>query len=142
MTVITCSGDCSLSHSLWDLAHREADAFKWYESERCGYDVGPIAHREWSRRFWRLFCRHRRLEHVLGKRRIREFDEASFGSLRDPALHHSPVVRFVMQRFVDDGWENLHFMFWATGHGFALTELRDILRVLDVNSVRFDPPWS
>ncbi len=130
------------SHSLWELACREADAFKWLESERRGFDVGPIAHREWCRRFWGVFCRYRRVEHLLGTRRIREFDDASFGSLNDPAVLQRPVVRFVMERFVDEGWENLHFVFWSHRHGFALPELHEVLSVIDVNSARFDPPWS
>jgi len=134
--------ESSATHSLWELACREADAFKWLESERHGYDVGPIAHREWCRRFWGIFCRYRRVEHLLGTRRIREFDDASFGSLNDPSVLQRPVVRFVMERFADEGWENLHFVFWAHRHGFALTELHEVLSVIDVNSARFDPPWS
>lgn len=142
MTTIERSrGDGVAVHSLWDLAAHEADAFKWLESERCGFDVGSIAHREWCRRYWRIFCRFRRIEHLLGVRRFREFDEQSFGTLNDPAFLLRPVVSFVVQRFAHDGWENLHFFFWAHRHGFTDQELRDVLKLVDVNSARIDPPW-
>ncbi|MBX3437634.1 MAG: hypothetical protein KF861_09100 [Planctomycetaceae bacterium] len=126
--------------SLWELASREADHFKWIESERSGYDVGRLAHVEWSRRYWRAFCRYRRMEHLLGERRIREFDDASFGRLRDPELCRRPVVRFVIKQFVDEGWENLDFLLWAPHHGFELQELHEALSLVDVNAARFDPP--
>lgn len=126
--------------SLWELATREADCFRWLESERSGYDVGPVAQREWSRRYWRIFCRYRRIEHLTGQRRIREFDEDSFGRLSDPELLSRPVFRFVIEHFTVEGWENLQFLFSADLHGFELRELHEALSVVDVNSVRFDPP--
>jgi hypothetical protein len=126
--------------SLWELATREADSFRWLESERSGYDVGPLAQREWSRRYWRIFCRYRRIEHLMGECRIREFDEDSFGRLCDPELLCRPVVRFVIKHFADEGWENLQFLFWAPQLGFELRELHEALSLVDVNSARFDPP--
>lgn len=126
--------------SLWELATREADDYRWIESERSGYDVGPIAQREWSRRYWRIFCRYRRLEHLMGQRRIREFDDESFGRLSEPELLRRPVFRFVIKHFADEGWENLQFVFWAPEHGFDLPELHEALSVVDVNAARIDPP--
>lgn len=126
--------------SLLDLACHEANSFKWLESERSGYDVGSVAQREWTRRYWRIFCRYRRVEHLLGERRICEFDDDSFGRLRDPELRRRPAVRFVIEHFVDEGWENLHFLFWAPSHGFDRHELCEVLNLVDVNSARFDPP--
>ncbi len=129
--------------SLWELASREANDFKWFESERSGYDVGPIAQWEWSRRYWRIFCRHRRVEHLIGERLIREFDEESFGRLSDPDLLNRPVVRFVIDQFAHKGWENLDFLLWAPHHGFDSHELYEALRLVDVNAARFDPPcWD
>lgn len=141
-TIMRAGGERLTIHSLRDLASHEADAFKWLESERCGYDVGSIAHREWCRRYWRTFCRYRRIDHLLGTRRIREFDDDSFGSLNDPIFLLRPVVSFVVQRFVHEGWENLHFFLWAESHGFSEREILDVLSVVDVNSARIDPPWT
>lgn len=126
--------------SLWELATREAECFKWLESERSGYDVGRIAQLEWCRRYWRIFCRYRLIEHLYGERRIREFDDASFGRLKDPEVRRQPVVRFVIKQFADEGWENLDFLLSAPRHGFDVHELRETLSLVDVNSARFDPP--
>jgi len=142
MTASRTPSDSAGAYSLWDLAWREAATFKWLESERNGYDVGPVALQEWCHRYWRIFCRYRRIEHLTGVQRIREFDEASFATLNDPDELRRPVVSFVVERFVDEGWENLHFVFWAEGYGFSDRELHDVLDVVDVNSARFDPPWS
>ena len=127
--------------SLWELAELEARDHKWLLSERSGYDVGPSAFCDWSRRYWRVFCRYRRLEHLLGHRRIREFDVHSFGCLRDPRISGQPVVRFVLKHFAEDGWENLQFLCYAPERGFSSFELCNALALVDVNSARFDPPW-
>lgn len=132
-TVPTCS--------LWELAEHEAEFHKWIVSERSGYDVGRRALADWSRRYWKIFCRHRRLDHLYGRRRIREFDEGSFGRLCDPRVSSQPVVRFVIKHFAEDMWENLDFYRQATEHGVSLGELYDALALIDVNSARFDPPW-
>jgi hypothetical protein len=130
------------SESLWELALREAERFRWLESERSGFDVGPVAQREWSRRYWRIFCRYRRLEHLMGQRRICEFDQDSFGRLSDPEVLRRPAVRFVIERFADQGWENLNFLFSARDHGFDEGELCEALKLVDVNAARFDPPFA
>ena len=127
--------------SLWELAEREAHNHKWLLSERSGYDVGRDGLCDWSRRYWGIFCRYRRLDHLLGRRRIREFDDLSFGQLCDPRVGRHPVVRFVLKHFAEDGWENLTFLVDAEKHGVSIPELCEALTLIDVNSVRFDPPW-
>jgi hypothetical protein len=127
--------------SLWDLAQYEADFHKWLLSERSGYDVGALAWTDWSRRYWKIFCRHRRLDHLYGRQRIREFDDHSFGRLKDPRVCNRPVVRFVVKNFTDNLWENLDYYRLAPEHGVDYCELRDALTLIDVNSARFDPPW-
>jgi hypothetical protein len=127
--------------SLWELAECEALSHKWLLSEKFGYDVGHRALSDWSRRYWRVFCRYRRLEHLLGRRRIREFDPESFGCLCDPHVSGRPVIRFVLKHFTEDGWENLDFYREATEHGVSFGELFDALCLIDVNSARFDPPF-
>lgn len=127
--------------SLWELAEREARNHKWLLSERSGYDVGRDGLCDWSRRYWRVFCRYRWIDHLLGRRRIREFDDRSFGRLCDPRIGTHPTMRFVVKHFAEDGWENLKFLLEAEEHGVSLPELREALTLVDVNSVRFDPPW-
>lgn len=127
--------------SLWDLAQHEADFHKWLLSERSGYDVGQNAWSDWSRRYWNIFCRYRRLDHLYGRKRIREFDESSFGRLRDPRVRNQPVVRFVIRHFTEHMWENLDFYRVAPQHGVNFGELYEALSLIDVNSARFDPPW-
>lgn len=128
--------------SLWELAEREAHNHKWLLSERFGYDVGQTALCDWARRYWRVFCRYRRLDHLYGRRRIREFDDHSFGRLQDPRVKNQPVIRFVLKHFTEDGWENLDFYREATEYGVNFGELFDALCLIDVNSARFDPPFQ
>jgi hypothetical protein len=129
------------SCSLWDLARREAYCHKWLLSEQFGFDVGDHGLWDWAHNYWRIFCRYRRLDHLVGRRRISEFDDRSFGLLSDPRIIGQPVVRFVVKHFTEDGWENLDFYRVAPQHGVNFGELYDALSLVDVNSARFDPPW-
>src|SRR5438874_909184 len=44
-------------HSVYAEAEREADVFKWLESERAGRDLGEEALRRWARQHWSPFLR-------------------------------------------------------------------------------------
>lgn len=135
----------SRRRSLHDEARLEADRFKWIESERRGYDLGGWAYREWCRRHWIDFCRWKRVEHLLGHREYAEFDSSSFGKLRSLADTETAgaIVDFVIERFTRDRWENLHFFIEAHPTAAPTSPLQRILRILDINGVRLDPPnWG
>src|SRR5215469_4387805 len=64
-----------IAASIYDEAIREAQRHKWIESQKHGRDLGDQAIRDWYRKHWRSYCRHRRLEHLRGRRRWAEFDD-------------------------------------------------------------------
>jgi hypothetical protein len=135
MTAFGQALNCSSAQSLKDLARREAEFFKWLESERCGYDLGLRACLEWERRYWRVFCRHRHIDHLLGHCRIAEFDSGSFGRLNDPDVRRRPNVRVVIERYLSDGWENLDFYRHSSRIGLREPELHEALILVDINAV-------
>ena len=61
--------------SLYAEAVKEAERHKWIESQKHGRDLGQAAIRDWYRNYWNRFCRWRRMEHLQGTRRWREFGE-------------------------------------------------------------------
>src|SRR5947209_7185939 len=61
--------------SIYDEALREAHRHKWIESQKHGRDLGDQALHDWFRKHWRSYCRHRRMEHLRGRRRWAEFDD-------------------------------------------------------------------
>lgn len=140
--------DCiSPSHlpalSLYDEALREADAFKWLESERCCRDVGHWARSEWVRRYWPTFVRWKRLQHLYGLHRYLEFEDAEFGRLAPAEAPRHDVVQYVMQRFIVDRWENLHYLWRAESVDCTREELLQLLEVIGINRLRgMQPPAS
>jgi hypothetical protein len=126
------------THSIYAEARREADAFKWIESERAGRDLGEEALRCWARRYWRPFLRARLLEHLLGRRFWAELDrgEGDFGGL---AGHEAGPGAEVL-RMLRDGAENLDVILWARRAGADLEAVLRLLERADVNSRRLPHP--
>ena len=121
-------------HSLYEEALREADRFKWLESERCRHDVGHWGKQEWTRRHWATFLRSKRLEHLYGQRRYVEFEDESFGRLiGDP---HDPALQFVASRFVDDCWENLNYFCSSVPGTCSSDRLLHWLELFGINQLR------
>lgn len=129
--------------SLHDEAHREADIFKWLESERRRQDVGVWAYREWARRYWTVFLRGRWLQHLFGHRRYSEFDDDSFGRLGYGCELPAEALEFVIDRFLNGCWENLDYFWSSELCGCSRKELVEILDLIGINHLRrIDPPMS
>ena len=134
--MLMCAHDRVLS--LYAEATREAERHKWIESQKQGRDLGPSAIRDWYRRHWNHFCRHRRMEHLQGQRRWSEFGDDDFGHLYELILAGDLLVDRILDR-VYAGWENLCIIIWAQDWGLPMWRVLDILAQLDVNRARLDP---
>ncbi len=133
------AASCANELTLPEVVRRHADAHRWWESERRGLDVGEWAYRDWSRLYWRPFCRWRHLEHLLAICRFREFGRESFGRLARPEALQNPILAFCVDKYLRDGWENLNLFSWAPDE-YSRTQLLDALELIDINAARIDPP--
>jgi hypothetical protein len=124
--------------SVFDEAHQEAERHKWIESQKHGRDLGQTAIREWYRKHWPRYCRFRRIEHLQGRRRWREFREDEFGFLYSLIVSGDLLTDRILDR-VDAGQENLGIINWAIDWGLPLPRVREILKQVDVNRSRLDP---
>ena len=124
--------------SLYDDARREADCYKWLESERHGRDLGEPAVHEWYHRFWPHYCRHRRLEHIRGKRCWQEFGDETFGCLYSLIVAGDPLTGLLFDQ-IDAGAENLDIINWALERNEPMDRVIDILAQIDVNRARLEP---
>ena len=124
--------------SLYEEAHFEAERHKWIESERQGRDLGDLAIRDWYCRFWPRYCRHKRLEHIRGMKRFREFGDEAFGCLYSLIVMGDLLTDRILDR-VDFGYENLCIINWAMEWGLDTARVLDILAQIDVNRARLDP---
>ena len=124
--------------SLYEEAIREAERHKWIESQKQGRDLGEPAIREWYRVHWPLYCRYRRLEHLQGRRRWREFGDEKFGRLFSLILAGDLLTDRILDR-VYAGHENLDIINWGFQWGLPMFRVIDILAQLDVNRDRLDP---
>ncbi|MBL8852075.1 MAG: hypothetical protein JNG89_20550 [Planctomycetaceae bacterium] len=125
--------------SLYEFAIQEADRHKWLVSERHGRDCGLPAYSEWWRSHWREFCRYRRIEHLRGDRRWREYEDDAYGRYYDAVISGDPLVTAILDR-VAVGWENLQFACWVQEWGMPRDRVLEILEVVNINTAaRMDP---
>lgn len=125
--------------SLYEEAHAEALRHKWIESQKHGRDLGEWAIRDWYRKYWRIYCRCCRVEHIEGNRRWREFGDDDFGHLYSLIVAGDLLVDRILDR-IYAGWENLDIINWGMDWGLPMDRLVDILIQIDVNRARLDDP--
>jgi hypothetical protein len=128
--------------SVYEDSQREAERYKWIESEKAGYDLGETAIRRWVYEHWSGYLRARWLEHLQGKTFWIELDRGDFGLLLR-AFQDQPLL---LDRVIDRlkaGQENLNIILWAQDWGVQMDDVLAILEALDINSRRiahrFDP---
>lgn len=124
--------------SLYDEAALEADRHKWIESQKRGRDLGELAIREWYQLHWPQYCRFKRLEHLRGSRRWREFSDEPFGCLYTLIVQGDLLADRILDR-VYAGYENLEIINWAIDWNLDIERVLDILAQLDVNRARLEP---
>src|ERR1700722_4069778 len=124
--------------SIYEEGLREAQRHKWIESQKQGRDLGDQAIRDWYRKYWRAYCRHRRIEHLRGRKRWAEFDDEPFGKIDALIASGDCLVDRVLDRGYP-GHESLDIINWAIDWGLPADRVVDILAQLDVNRARFEP---
>src|SRR5262249_25668949 len=88
MATTPCNGNPALMFpaveklSVYADCEREAQVYKWIESEKAGRDLGEAAIRRWVQEHWWGYLRARWLEHLQGKRFWVELDRGDFGLLQ------------------------------------------------------------
>lgn len=124
--------------SLYEEGLREAERHKWIESQKRGMDVGESAVNEWYDRYWQIYCRCRRLEHVCGSHSWREFDAKDFGLIEQLLEQGDLLLELILDRAYV-GMENLDLIRWAHDWGLPMDRMLDILEQLDLNRGRLEP---
>ena len=98
--------DVSLYVECW----QEAARHKWIESQHRGHDLGEEALVDWFRRYWPLYCRVARLEHLAGRRRWAEFPDTDFNLLNRLAeTEDRATIEWIIER-AWQGHENLNLI--------------------------------
>ncbi len=117
---------------------REAEIYKWIESEKAGRDLGEEALKRWVRQYWHQYLRARLLEHLEGKVFWSELDRNDFGLLK----RAFPEDRLLLDRIVEQlrgGRENLEIIIWAFEWGMPIARVRAILECININARRLAP---
>jgi hypothetical protein len=126
----------SLYVQCWDEVLRH----KWIESHHRGYDLGDEAIRDWFRRYWPIYCRIARLEHLTGRRRWTEFPESDFALLtRLSAVEDPSTLHWILER-AWDGHENLNLIDDAREFELPMDRVIHILTQLHLNLAQLEPP--
>jgi hypothetical protein len=128
--------------SVYVEGEKEAQKFKWIESEKAGCDLGEAAIRRWVQNHWWGYLRARWVEHLQGKRFWVELDRGDFGLLQRKFIDNGVLLDRILDR-LKAGQENLDIISWAHTWGIAIDPVIQILETLDINSrrlaARFDP---
>lgn len=121
--------------SVYEESDREAEQYKWIESEKAGHDLGEAAIRSWVKKHWWGYLRARWIEHLQGQRFWMELDRGDFGLLKNTFHENTLLLDRILDR-IKAGQENLDIILWALGWNIPLNDVRDILSALDINSRR------
>jgi hypothetical protein len=121
--------------SVWTDWEKEANRFKWIESEKAGCDLGEQAIRRWVKEHWWGYLRARWLEHLQGKQFWEELDRGDFGLLQRRFHENTLLLDRILDR-LKSGKENLDIIIWALDWGICLDDVCTILQALDINSRR------
>ena len=125
-----------MEKSLHDDSFREADRFKWIQSEKAGRDLGEQAIRSWVQEHWSGYLRARWIEHLEGLTFWTELGKNDFGLLKRLFQKQDQAL---LDRIVDRlkaGQENLHIILWALDWQINIEIVIHILEELDVNGKR------
>jgi hypothetical protein len=121
--------------SVYTESEKEAQQFKWIESEKAGRDLGEDALRRWVQTHWWGYLRARWLEHLQGAQFWVELDRGDFGLLQREFRDHEILLDRILDR-LKSGKENLDIITWAHEWGIAVEPVLTILEALDINSRR------
>jgi hypothetical protein len=138
-TDLACSFEVSPNvapRSLRKEAIREAEEYKWIESEKAGRDLGENAIWGWVQRHWNGFLRAKWLEHLEGVNFWVELKHEDFGLLTRQ-FQGSPFIGEIVRQLKTRG-ENLSIILWALEKKCPMDEIRAILKSLDINSARIE----
>lgn len=125
----------NITYSVYQESEREADEYKWIESEKAGYDLGEEAKRRWVKMHWWGYLRARWIEHLQGIRFWVELDKGDFGLLKKRFKDRALLMDRILDR-LKAGQENLHIIHWALDWHIPMSDVMEILEVLDINSRR------
>jgi hypothetical protein len=120
--------------------HAEALRHKWCVSVSQGHDAGEPAVEEWYDRYWTIYSRHRRLEHLRGKQKFVEFGDDDFGLIDRLLQENDLLLELILDR-AEAGWELLRFINWSIDWNLPGERVIDILARLDLNRGRIEPQY-
>src|SRR5262245_10597350 len=123
--------------SLNEESRREANDFRWIESERLGCDQGESALRQWVQYHWSGFLRARWIEHMLGVRFWVELGRNEFGLLKRTPGEVRPLLDAILDK-LKCGAENLDIIRWACQEKTIDEQhlIRELLGLINVNAHR------
>src|SRR4051812_17196887 len=126
----------AIRYSVHVCGEKEAQRYKWIESEKAGRDLGEWAIRCWVRQHWNGFLREKWLEHLEGRTFWIELDHDDFGLLQR-SFQDSSLIGEIVRR-LKSGQENLDILNWAIDRALPMAEVLETLETLDINSRRIE----
>lgn len=124
--------------SLHQYAWEEANRHRWYEGERLGCDPGDAALKDWFRKHWLPFCRHRRLEHVEGRQLWDAFAREEFGQVCRLLEEGDLLLDRILDR-MEHGYDNFEIINWALDWHLDMERVIELLLLIDINRARLEP---
>jgi hypothetical protein len=120
---------------------KEADSFKWLESEKAGRDLGEPALRLWVKKHWWGFLRARWVEHLQGSCFWIELDRNDFGLILREFPEQQTLLNEIIAHLVANK-ENLDIIRWAEQTDRPMSAVCHILERLDINGHRLEHEYQ
>ena len=101
-------------------------------------DVGESGLSEWYARYWPIYCRRKRLEHLRGSCSWKEFGSEDFGRIESLLEQKDLLLELILDR-AQFGMENLDMLCWAHDWALPMDRVIGIPEQLDPNRARLEP---
>ena len=114
---------------------RQADEYKWIESQKAGHDLGEAAVRRWVKEHWNGFLRARWVQHLEGTVFWTELGHAEYGFLKRKFQDKLLLLGRIADQ-LKACKENLDIIVWSIDWNIHFEDVYAILFELDINGKR------
>ena len=124
-----------MEKSLVAEGRRQADEYKWIESQKAGYDLGEAAIRRWVQEHWNGFLRARWVQHLEGTVFWAELGHGDYGFLKRKFQDKLLLLGCIADQ-LKACKENLDIIVWSIDWHIQFKDVFTILLELDINGKR------
>lgn len=132
-----CSQPQAIASLLLFVALKEARNYKWCQSQKVGKDLGQKGVADWFKKHFSSWYRDQWVNHMYGKNFWEEFGEKEYNIAKSESAPCKKLFTEIIESVSRYG-ENLGIIMWASNTGQNMSEVLQLLKMVDINNRRFE----